>query len=116
MKIVVFGPEKRVGALEGEKVIDLTREELPYSVAVGIDRFEEGTSLSRIYATIHVDRENQKGIVGNQCRVDRTRTRRAAVSSEQEPRANLIHRRTADGRLNRRAGPCVIAELAAAKG
>jgi len=46
-----------------EKVIDLTREELPYSVAVSIDRFEEGATLARIYATIHVDRENQKGIV-----------------------------------------------------
>jgi GTPase len=46
-----------------EKVIELTREELPYSVAVGIDRFEEGATLARIYATIHVDRENQKGIV-----------------------------------------------------
>ncbi len=46
-----------------EKVIELTREELPYSVAVSLDRFEEGATLARIYATIHVDRENQKGIV-----------------------------------------------------
>ena len=46
-----------------EKVIDLTREELPYSVAVSIDRFEEGAALARIYATIHVERETQKGIV-----------------------------------------------------
>jgi GTPase len=52
-----------VAEIVREKVIELTREELPYSVAVGIDRFEEGTTLSRIYATIHVDRENQKGIV-----------------------------------------------------
>ncbi len=46
-----------------EKVIDFTREELPYSVAVTIDRFEEGASLARIFATIHVERETQKGIV-----------------------------------------------------
>ena len=52
-----------VAEMVREKVIELTREELPYSVAVGIDRFEEGTTLSRIYATIHVERENQKGIV-----------------------------------------------------
>lgn len=46
-----------------EKVIDLTREELPYSIAVHVDRFEEGAKLQRIYATIHVERETQKGIV-----------------------------------------------------
>ena len=60
--------------------------------------------------------ENQKGIVGNQCRVDRTSSRRATVSSEQKSRANLIHRRTADGRLDWCAGPCVIAKLASTKG
>jgi GTP-binding protein Era len=52
-----------VSEMVREKVIELTREELPYSVAVSIDRFEEGTPLSRIYATIHVERETQKGIV-----------------------------------------------------
>ncbi len=52
-----------VAEMVREKVIDLTREELPYSVAVSIDRFEEGATLSRIYVTIHVERENQKGIV-----------------------------------------------------
>jgi GTP-binding protein Era len=30
---------------------------------VNIDRFEEGPSIARIYATIHVERETQKGIV-----------------------------------------------------
>ena len=52
-----------VAELIREKVIDFTREELPYSVAVSIDRFEEGTSLAKIYTTIHVERETQKGIV-----------------------------------------------------
>jgi GTPase len=52
-----------VAEIVREKVIDLTREELPYSVAVSIDRFEEGDTLSRIYATIHAERENQKRIV-----------------------------------------------------
>ena len=46
-----------------EKLIYLTRDELPYSTAVSIDRFEEGAKLHRIYATIHVERETQKGIV-----------------------------------------------------
>lgn len=46
-----------------EKLIDRTREELPYSIAVQVDRFEEGETLHRIFATIHVERETQKGIV-----------------------------------------------------
>jgi GTP-binding protein Era len=46
-----------------EKLIDRTEDELPYSTAVSIDRFEEGETLCRIFATIHVERETQKGIV-----------------------------------------------------
>jgi GTP-binding protein Era len=46
-----------------EKVILLTEEELPYSTAVVIDRFEEEKNLNRIYASIFVDRDSQKGIV-----------------------------------------------------
>jgi GTP-binding protein Era len=46
-----------------EKVILLTEEELPYSTAVVIERFEEEPNLCRLYATIFVDRESQKGIV-----------------------------------------------------
>lgn len=46
-----------------EKLIDLTEDELPYSTAVSVDRFEEGDTLCRIFATIHVERETQKGIV-----------------------------------------------------
>ena len=33
------------------------------SVAVWIDRWEEARQLTRIYATIHVEREGQKGII-----------------------------------------------------
>jgi GTP-binding protein Era len=46
-----------------EKLIDRTEDELPYSTAVSIDRFEEGETLCRIFATVHVERETQKGIV-----------------------------------------------------
>ena len=46
-----------------EKLILLTREELPYSTAVVIDRFEEQEKIDRIYATIFVERESQKGMV-----------------------------------------------------
>jgi len=46
-----------------EKLIDRTEDELPYSTAVTIDRFEESEPLCRIFATVHVERETQKGIV-----------------------------------------------------
>jgi GTP-binding protein Era len=46
-----------------EKVILSTEEELPYSTAVVIDRFEEEGPIYRIYAGIYVERESQKGIV-----------------------------------------------------
>lgn len=48
-----------------EKAIRLTGQEIPYAVAVTIDSFKEeknGTRI-RIHATIHVERESQKGIV-----------------------------------------------------
>ena len=46
-----------------EKLIVLTEEELPHSTAVVIDRFEEEENLFRIYASIYVERDSQKGIV-----------------------------------------------------
>jgi GTPase len=46
-----------------EKLIGATHEELPASVAVAIDTFEESPKLVRIRATIYVEREGQKGIV-----------------------------------------------------
>jgi len=46
-----------------EKLIDQTRDELPYSAAVIIDKFEEGESLHRIFATVFVERDSQKAIV-----------------------------------------------------
>jgi len=46
-----------------EKLIVLTRDELPYSTAVVIDRFEESEKIYRIYATVYVERDSQKAIV-----------------------------------------------------
>ena len=48
-----------------EKVLQHTSEELPYTTAVGVDRYEEDeeTNLIRIYATIVVERDSQKPIV-----------------------------------------------------
>ena len=47
-----------------EKVLLNTREEIPHSVAVAIDKFDEtNPALTRIEATLYVDQESQKGIV-----------------------------------------------------
>src|SRR5207249_4552739 len=46
-----------------EKLIVFTEEEMPYSTAVVIDRFEEDEKLHRIFASIFVERESQKAIV-----------------------------------------------------
>ncbi len=48
-----------------EKAIQMTREEIPYAIAVQIEDFKEDTerNLSLIYATIFVERESQKGII-----------------------------------------------------
>ena len=48
-----------------EKLLHHTADELPYTTAVNVDRFEEDeeTNLIRIWATIYVERDSQKGIV-----------------------------------------------------
>jgi GTP-binding protein Era len=57
-------PERAIAAeMIREKLIALTEEEMPYSTAVVIDRFEEDGKLYRIYASIFVERDSQKGII-----------------------------------------------------
>ena len=46
-----------------EKLIQCTKNELPYVTAVLMDRFEESSLLTRIYVTIVVERSSQKAIV-----------------------------------------------------
>lgn len=48
-----------------EKVFRLTGQEIPYAVAVTVDTFKEAPAknLTRIEATIHVERDSQKGII-----------------------------------------------------
>jgi len=46
-----------------EKLFRTLGAELPYSVAVEIEKFEEQGGLRRIYATILVDKDSQKAIV-----------------------------------------------------
>ena len=46
-----------------EQILRHTREEIPYSTAVIIDSFKEGTPVVRIEASILVERDSQKGIL-----------------------------------------------------
>jgi len=46
-----------------EKAFLLLKDELPYSLAVKIEKMEEKKDLTRIQATLHVERDSQKGII-----------------------------------------------------
>jgi len=46
-----------------EQVLLQTRQEIPYAVAVTVDKFEEKNDLAVITATIHVEKDSQKGIL-----------------------------------------------------
>jgi GTP-binding protein Era len=46
-----------------EKIFRETHQEIPYNTAVAIEKFEEEGGLTRIYATVLVERAGQKGIV-----------------------------------------------------
>ena len=60
-------PERAmVAEMVREQVLRLTRDELPFSTAVLIDQFQEPTGedhMTRIWATILVERDSQKPIV-----------------------------------------------------
>jgi GTP-binding protein Era len=59
-------PERFLAAeLVREKLLHHTSEELPYTTAVNVERFEEDeeTGMISIWATIFVERPSQKGIV-----------------------------------------------------
>jgi len=57
-------PERYLAAeLVREKILHLTRQEVPHSVAVLVDRFEETPKITHIAATIYVEREGQKAII-----------------------------------------------------
>lgn len=62
--LVTDQPERFImGELIREQILLNTREEVPHSVAIAVDRVEEDTNITRILATIHVERESQKGIL-----------------------------------------------------
>ncbi len=62
--LVTDQPERFImGELIREQILLHTREEVPHSVAIAIDRVEEAPDITRILATIHVERKSQKGIL-----------------------------------------------------
>ena len=62
--LVTDQPERFImGELIREQILLLTREEVPHSVAIAIDRVDEEPSITRILATINVERSSQKGII-----------------------------------------------------
>lgn len=46
-----------------EKILHVTRQEVPHSVAVTIDEWDESPRLAKVSATIHVERAGQKPII-----------------------------------------------------
>lgn len=75
--------ELAIAEIIREKVLELTREEIPHSVAVQIEEMEqrENSDIFDVFASIYVERDSQKGIligrggkmlkeVGSRARVD----------------------------------------------
>jgi len=57
-------PEKFFAAeMVREKILLFTREEIPYATAVRVDAWEDKPRLTRIEASILVERDSQKGIL-----------------------------------------------------
>lgn len=57
-------PERFLAAeVVREKLLHETRHEVPHSLAVLVEKWEEDGELTRIHAVIYVERDGQKGIV-----------------------------------------------------
>lgn len=57
-------PEKQiVGEFIREQIFQRCHKEIPYGTAIDIESFQEQTNIIKIYATIFVERESQKGII-----------------------------------------------------
>jgi GTPase len=62
--LVTDRPERFIMAeLIREQVLLLTQEEVPHAVAVTIERVQEDAKITRVLATISVERNSQKGIL-----------------------------------------------------
>ena len=62
--MVTDQPERLITAeLIREKILQLTRDEIPHSVAVDIDEIKTRENGTQYRATIYVERDSQKGII-----------------------------------------------------
>lgn len=62
--LVTDQPERFImSELIREQILLLTREEVPHSVAVTMEKVEETPTITRVWAIIHVERDSQKGIL-----------------------------------------------------
>jgi GTP-binding protein Era len=55
--------EVRVAEIVREKALAVTRQEVPHSIAVVVDELEGSDTLTKIHASLIVERDSQKGIV-----------------------------------------------------
>ena len=46
-----------------EKILLNTQDEIPHSVAITVDKYQESEEIDRIYATIYCEQKSQKGIL-----------------------------------------------------
>lgn len=62
--LITDQPERFImGELIREQILLHTRQEIPHSVAIAIEKIEEVKSITRIIAAINVERDSQKGIL-----------------------------------------------------
>ena len=62
--LVTDQPERFImGELIREQILSLTREEVPHSVAITIEKVEETPKITSVIATVNVERDSQKGIL-----------------------------------------------------
>ncbi len=55
--------QTRIAELIREAALDGVRDELPHSIAVTVEEMHERPGLTKIFATLHLERPSQKGIV-----------------------------------------------------
>jgi GTPase len=55
--------EIRLAEIVREKALAVTRQEVPHSIAVMVDELEEEEGLTKVHASLIVERDSQKGIV-----------------------------------------------------
>ena len=55
--------EDRLAEIVREKALGVTRQEVPHSIAVVVEELEDSDTLTKIHASLVVERDSQKGIV-----------------------------------------------------